>query len=282
MKSASKMKSNMKSKLTISAAESKSQSLQPGTIEQAAKLFRSHGAIWLENVFPVALIKKLAKAYQETYTSASLAQLKKRHAVVGDRRFMITVTLEPPFNTPKLYANPILSQVLTSLLGSQFSISSFGSVVTLPGAQDQPIHFDHPPLFESEKDCKSLPPYAITVVVPLVEIKEETGSTAIWEGSHRKAGARDQLVGLMNDPNWKGSVHPLPKLGDAYLMDYRVIHGGMANNCEQPRPILYLVYGRPWFRDAYNFSDQPPVKFADGEFKKVPSAKRSLFAGHNL
>ena len=274
--------SKMKSRLAASDSESKSQCLQSGTIEQADKLFRSHGAIWLENVFPVALIKKLAKAYQETYTSASLSQLKKRHAVVGDRRFMITVTLEPPFNTPKLYANPILSQVLTSLLGSQFTISSFGSVVTLPGAEDQPIHFDHPPLFESEKDCNSLPPHAITVVVPLVEIKEETGSTAIWEGSHRKAGAREQLMSLMSDPSWTGSVHPLPKLGDAYLMDYRVIHGGMANSSDHARPILYLVYSHPWFRDAYNFSDQPPVKFAKGEFKKVPLAKRSLFVGHGL
>ena len=274
--------SKMKSRLAISDAEANSQSLEPQTIERAAKLFRNHGAIWLENALPVALVKRLAKAYQQTYTSASAAQLKRRHAVVGDQRFMITLTIEPPFNTPKLYANPILSQVLASLLGSQFGISSFGSVVTLPGAGDQPIHFDHPPLFETEKDCTSLPPYAITVVVPLVDIKEETGSTAIWEGSHRKSGSRKNLLGLMNDPSWNGSVHPLPKLGDVYLMDYRVIHGGMANNCDQPRPILYLVYGRPWFRDAYNFSDQPPVKFADGEFKKVPVAHRGLFAGHEL
>ena len=96
--------SKMKSRLAVSTAESKAQCLQPKTIQRAAELFRSHGAIWLENVFPVALVKKLAKAYQDSYTSASLAQLKKRHAIVGDRRFMITVTLEPPFNTPKLYA----------------------------------------------------------------------------------------------------------------------------------------------------------------------------------
>jgi len=275
-------KSKMKSRLAISSSEAKSQCLEPETIERAAKLFRHHGAIWLENVLPVALVKKLAQAYQQAYTSATAAQLRQRHAVVGDQRFMITITIEPPFNTPRLYANPILSQVLSSLLGSQFAISSFGSVVTLPGAEDQPIHFDHPPLFEAEKDCTSLPPYAITVVVPLVQIEAETGSTAIWEGSHRKSGSRKQLVELMNDPSWSGSVHPLPRLGDVYLMDYRVLHGGMANNCDQPRPILYLVYGRPWFRDAYNFSDQPPVKFAKGEFKKVPVAHRALFAGHDL
>ena len=261
--------SKMKSRLAVSASESKSQSLKPRTIERAEKLFRSHGAIWLENVFPVALIKKLAKAYHETYTSVSLSQLKKRHAVVGDRRFMITVNLERPFNTPKLYANPILSQVLTSLLGSQFSISSFGSVVTLPGAEDQPIHFDHPPLFESEKDCNSLPPHAITVVVPLVDIEEETGSTAIWEGSHRKAGARDQLVSLMSEPSWSGSVHPLPKLGDAYLMDYRVIHGGMANSSDQARPILYLVYSRPWFRDCLLYTSPSP---RDATLSRMPSS----------
>ena len=67
-------------------------------------------------------------------------------------------------------------------------------------------------------------------------------------------------------------------MGDVYLMDYRVIHGGMANLSDQPRPILYLVYGRRWFRDAYNFSEQPAIEFAPGEFKKVPKTHRALFA----
>ena len=216
----------MKAKLSVSAAEFEAQALDESNLSHASELFETHGALWLENVFSKSFIESLGAAYEQKYTSQSSKGLRKKHAIVGDQRFMVTVKLEPPFNTPELYANPILKPVLDRLLGYQHAISSFGSVVTFPGAEAQSIHVDYPPLFESEKNCVSLPPYAITIVVPLVDIHEETGSTAIWEGSHRNDGARGLLHQLMETPSWEGSVHPLPKIGDVFLMDYRVIHGG--------------------------------------------------------
>ena len=268
----------MKSKLSLSPSEIDSHVLEPATVARANRLFRTHGALWIENVFSREFVQTLALAYAAKYTSLPTAELRKKHAVVGDQRFMVTVTIESPFNSAELYANPVLLPILNSLLGDQCAISSFGSVVTFPGAEAQPIHFDHPPLFEKEEDCVGLPAYAITVVVPLVDIRPETGSTAIWEGSQAFSGARERLHELINEPTWEGSVHPLPKMGDVYLMDYRVIHGGMANRSDRPRPILYLVYGRRWFRDTYNFSEQPAVEFGAGEFRKVPRSHRGLFA----
>lgn len=270
----------MKSILSVSKQEFDAQALEEKTLENACVLFREHGALWLQNVFPGPFIETLADAYAFKYTSQSFEKLKKKHAVVGDQRCMITVTIESPFNSAELYANPLLLPILNRLLGDDCTISSFGSVVAFPGAESQPIHFDHPPLFESEEQCVALPPYAITMVVPLVDIRPETGSTAIWEGSHAQTDAREQLRVLSNYPSWAGSTHPLPKLGDVYLMDYRVIHGGMANQSDQPRPILYFVYSRPWFRDAFNFRDQPPIEFGSREFKKVPKQHRGLFASH--
>jgi len=267
----------MQSKLRVSQPHV---SVSAETTQQAVNLFHSHGALWLENVFSKSTIEELRIAYEKKYLNLSKKELRKRDAAVGDQRFMITVDVKGAFNQPELFANEAISPILHGLLSDTMRIASFGSVVALPDADDQAIHLDHPPLFGVDDD--RLPVYALTMVVPLIDLTPETGSTAIWEGSHKKSGSRNQLVDLMNDPTWDGSVHPLPKLGDVYLMDYRVIHGGMANNCDQPRPILYLVYGRPWFQDAYNFSDQPPVKFAKGEFKKVPVTHRSLFAGHAL
>jgi ectoine hydroxylase-related dioxygenase (phytanoyl-CoA dioxygenase family) len=270
----------MKAKLSVSTKEFKAQSLEDASLSRACELFETHGALWLQNVFSRSFIEMLGAAYEQKYTSQSSKGLRKKHAVVGDQRFMVTVKLEFPFNTPELYANPILKSILDRLLGVQHAISSFGSVVTFPGAEAQPIHVDYPPLFESETTCVSLPAYAITIVVPLVDIDHETGSTAIWEGSHRCEGGREQLHQLMESPSFEGSVHPLPKMGDVYLMDYRVIHGGMENQSEQSRPILYLVYGRPWFTDAFNFNDQPAIEFEKGEFKKVPKRHRDLFKSY--
>lgn len=270
----------MKSRIRVSNEEFVAQQLFESTTQTATELFRQHGTIWLENVFPRAFIEELAGSYHQRYVSKPLSKLKKKHAIVGDQRLMITVKIEPPFRTSRLYANPILMPILESLLGSCLTLSSFGSVVTFPGADDQPVHFDHPPLFESEQQCIGLPPHAITVVVPLVDIDDSTGSTAIWEGSHAAVGSRQHLQSLMENPTWSGSVEPRPQMGDVYLMDYRVIHGGTANRCNHARPILYLVYGRPWFHDTYNFTDQPPIKFGPGEYKKVSKKDRHLFSGY--
>jgi len=190
---------------------------------------------------------------------------------------MITVKIKGAFNTPELYANPILMPIINQLLG-QPVISSFGSVVSFPGAEDQPIHYDHPPLFESESLCNELPPYAITAVIPMVDIDHETGSTAIWEGSHRSERSRKLLQRLSENPTWEGASVPLPRAGDVYLMDYRVIHGGMANQSQTTRPIFYSVYSRPWFRDWTNFTDQSAVDLPKKQRKKIPKRLRHLFA----
>ncbi len=226
---------------------------------------------------PSEFVSDLAIEYSEKYTSRGQRELASRFARVGDQRFMISVKIKGVFNSPQLYANPNLMPILSRLLGDDFVISSFGSVVAFPGAEDQPVHFDHPPLFESEQACSDLPPHAITVVIPLVDIDEETGSTGIWEGSHR-AGGRKQLQDLMIKPSWEGASLPLTKSGDVYLMDYRVIHGGMANRSQIARPIFYIVYSRPWFKDFSNFPDQPAFALSKKQRKKMPKQHRYLFA----
>jgi hypothetical protein len=50
-------------------------------------------------------------------------------------------------------------------------------------------------------------------------------------------------------------------------MDYRLSHWGTPNVGTRARPILYLVYTRPWFTDARNFQqlyplDVPPASWA--------------------
>ena len=68
----------------------------------------------------------------------------------------------------------------------------------------------------------------------------------------------------------------MTRLGDCYLMDYRLSHYGQANRSEQPRPILSLVYQRPWFRDFMNFQGQPSLRLDRDAFDRVPDAHRSL------
>ena len=269
----------MNSKIEISESERTESFLAPATIDLAATNFDQHGALWIKNVFSRDLIQSLAASYQKKYVSLSKKELRKRNACVGDQRFMITVDVKGAFNDPGLYASPMLLPILQKLLSVNCRIASFGSVVAFPGADDQAIHLDHPPLFQSTETCDSLSPYAITVVIPLADIEPEMGTTAIWEGTHRGGEERlKQVQSLMDSPNFAGAAQPTPRMGDAYLMDYRVIHGGMANRSESVRPILYLVYARPWFRDGFNFGDQKAISISKKQLGKVPKEFRFLFS----
>ncbi len=244
---------------------------------QPASSFREHGALVLRDVFESELIKKVGNAFVEKYLSLSKSELVKRDALVGDRRYMISVDIKKPFNDPELFANSKLMPILEQLLSPHLRIASFGVVVAMPGAEDQAIHLDHPPLFENPEINDSLSPYAITVVVPLVKVTRQMGPTAIWPGTHKCADRIEQLESLMRSPDYSNAHMPETILGDAYMMDYRVIHGGLANNSDVPRPILYLVYSRPWFRDGFNFSSQPAVAISKKQRKKVPERWRGLF-----
>lgn len=245
------------------------------TTAQAVDLFQTNGALWLENVFAKSTIEKLLATYQKKYLSLSKKELRQRDAAVGDQRFMITVDVKGAFNRPEVYANEALSLILHSLLSDALRIASFGSVVALPDADEQAIHLDHPPLFGVADD--ELPVYALTMVIPLIDLTPATGTTAIWEGSHRGAERFDLLRRLMDSPDFSDASLPMAKQGDAYLMDYRVIHGGMANRSDVARPILYIVYSRPWFRDGFNFKSQNAVSISKKQLKKVPKQHRSLF-----
>jgi hypothetical protein len=66
-------------------------------------------------------------------------------------------------------------------------------------------------------------------------------------------------------------------MGDVYLMDYRLVHRGTANQGQHARPILYLVYSCPWFRDIVNFTKQSALWITPGELAQVAEAHKPLF-----
>ncbi len=92
-------------------------------------------------------------------------------------------------------------------------------------------------------DHTHLPPHCINVFYPLVNLTKFNGPTEVMSGTHR--------LGKLNDPS-------APKFGlqcnqgDVLLFDYRLKHRGGANFTNEPRPILYLAYAKPFFRDAGN------------------------------
>jgi hypothetical protein len=60
------------------------------------------------------------------------------------------------------------------------------------------------------------------------------------------------------------------------LIDYRLQHGGTANHAKQARPLLYLVYSRPWFRDHRNFKKQSALLTTRASFRKMDAPLKQM------
>ncbi len=256
--------------LPVSDAERASGVLRPESVALGATLFEKHGTLLIENAFDADMIQKCDEYFVEKYADYFGAKAPADALPIGDKRLQITFGLEGPFNNPDLYGNPFVLALMKALLGRKFFIGCTVCAASLPGARDQHLHKDHRALFTKDADDPpmALPPFAITMMVPLVPLDELTGTTTVRKGSHlksRRASAKlPQQV-------------PIVPIGSCFLMDLRLSHAGLGNKTHRVRPILNMVYQQPWFADNKNFTKQAPIRIPRDEFRKIPGELRRLF-----
>jgi hypothetical protein len=245
-------------------------------LKKGADLFLQHGCLLIKNVFPQNIVDLWAADFSETYSHYFTDKNFDDALMVGRKRTMITMAIEGSFNSPDFYANHKLMPLLNYLLTPNLVLGSVGAVIALPGAELQHIHYDHYNIYDSSLGNQSaasslsvLPPFAITVVIPLVELNEVNGTTRVWPGTHLTPD---------EDPVTNSGVRadPMAKLGDCYLMDYRLKHRGLPNRSGGIRPIIYNVYYRPWFRDVVNYPNQDRLNISDEELGKIPKAYKDI------
>jgi len=236
----------------------------------SASAFLRHGTLLLRNVVAADKVSAAREAFFARCASYLDGTPHPESLVVGDRRYMITLDLQPPFTDPAVFAPAPVLTLLRELLSPDCVLASFGAVLALPGAQAQHVHRDYSGgLFPGTPLEAMLPPYAVTVVVPLIDVNEVTGSTVVWPGSHRQRE-------VATDFGPSGARWGRMSVGDVLLMDYRLVHAGAANRSNVPRPILYFVYARPWFRDNANFQIQSPLQVTAEGRASVPTEFQRL------
>jgi ectoine hydroxylase-related dioxygenase (phytanoyl-CoA dioxygenase family) len=234
--------------------------LRGETIEQAARGFRIDGALIIEDIVDRAIIAEARTAFVKAYSNYLDGEEHEDALRVGGRRLMVSVKLEPPFDDPQLFANPHLLSVLSSELDDSLVLGAFGVVCSLPSAPTQHRHYDGGILFPHTGFDRLLPATAITVGIPLLEMNELHGTTALWLGSHRDPDR------ISKDK----AIEPVVSEGSCMLWDFRLYHGGTPNRSAEPRPLLYLTYCRPWFFDHLNFNKK-------GNRKQKPLLARKNF-----
>lgn len=227
--------------------------------------FDAEGWLRIGGLFDVGLLDDLRGAVERELGEMGPAGRKSSYLRVGDERLMMSVRLAGPFLDPRVYAQPLLLRLLEQLIGPDFLIDSVTCVVALAGAGEQRLHQDHPPLFRERPPLgPKLPAYAVTVVIPLIDLTSATGTTKLFSKTHRGAEPDDGEL-------------PYLSRGECVLMDYRLLHQGTANRSAKARPVLYVVYVRPWFTDVVNFETQPRINMDPADLQAVPEAHRALF-----
>lgn len=230
---------------------------------QAASMFRENGVVALRNVASSGLVAQ-AQRIVESNVAACRARLEGRELELGlayaeiahrsDRRFDVSLgaTAAVPGSHEELLAlvadAPWLPLV-EELLGPDCKLLEVGAVVSAPGSQAQRPHRDGTQLFPGVELPCDLPPYCLSVFLPLVQVTDINGPTEFLPGSH---SYRPQLE---QEPR-EEPIALTTSIGDAIVFDFRVVHRGQANRGEADRPVLYLTYARPWFRDHINFGWQ--------------------------
>ena len=137
-------------------------------------------------------------------------------------------------------------------------VSEVGTVLSMPGCEDQAVHADTPHLFEHLE----LPPHYVNLFLPAVAgngSDASVGQTAWVVGTHRLECAA-RLMGSAAREHHRCTeflqrlVRPHLDAGDAVLFDTRTLHFGLANRSGASggrvaavRPVLYVNYTQPWW-----------------------------------
>lgn len=254
--------------LRFTNEELEHQEMSRGKLKLGARLFQQYGTLVIENAFDPELVDELREDYFRNYSRYSEHTSHEDALKVGSRRYMVTIELAGAFNAPAVYAPPLVLPVIRRILGEKMILGSVTTVTSLGGSKAMHIHKDHPALFSRRELDHELPSFGVSMILPLLGFSEDLGTTRVWKGSHQTS-LRESLQTPHQDP--------YASKGAILLMDYRLTHQGLANRTDQVRPILDIIYQRPWFRDIANYGQQSDLIMSDSSWDQVPEEHRSLF-----
>ena len=243
--------------------------LPPEHLALGVELFKRYGTMQIDNAFSPAAIERLQAAFFERYTPYFQDDNHPDALRLGDKRYMLTVDMEQPFDDPGLIGSPTLLPILREVLGENCVLGAFTAVISLPGSRDQRLHKDHPALFPDTEWHYTVPCFAAQITIPLVALDEFTGTTRVFKGTHRVPTEQAEAMDHQD---------PVVPLGSCLMTDYRTAHRGLGNRSDRVRPILTLIFNRPWFHDFANYGQQPPLRLPDASYERLPEDVKELVA----
>lgn len=233
------------------------------SIDEVFELFATNGCVLVQNVFSTTFLKKTRDHYLSRFAN------EWENADQEDRRPLFSPRIAGPLAEPYFYRHPLLFPIVRRILGDDCVLGACGSVVSLPGAPQQYVHRDSKSLYGNLELDVRLPTYALTVLIPLIDANQETGSTRVWLRTHRESNDERALAMPSQSPDVLS--------GNVLVTDSRTFHAGSPNQSSHVRPLLYNAYHRRWFRDRGGYEHRPPINISDATLLRMSREDRALF-----
>lgn len=263
-------------------------------VNHAVQVFRKCRILVLRNVFDGPTLQQALPKFQQYVEDVSNGNiLKKGTTTYGgdyfilkeDRdRYNYLLTRELVSQSPSVFANDKIVQILShaDILGDESMILNHAGIINAsPGSKrKQYWHIDGEYVHMNDRRSGTpsghdLPPFAINMFTPLINLKPEHGATEFcvatsWlQGIDLKGISEDdwsnqnpRLQKLM-DFEWEVqhghkapkcptpfARRPLLQKGDVVLFDYMMTHRGGSNESDELRSLMFAMYSRQWFRDT--------------------------------
>ncbi len=244
----------------VSNEERASGRLSEEGFRTAALLLRTGGYVVLGDALPRELVGSAREAFDdllrdcvESREGDGWYQVSHRHqAVFWERgaRWRIFPKLRPPLSDPALIANPLVTSLLSQLLGEDFRCKFVSSDTCLRGSELQAPHRELGTAGERE-------PRAYIVNVPLARCEKRNGPLEVWPGgSHlwspdvlERHGVADDVQDGAN-PRLEEIARALPserlllEQGSILIRDPGMLHRGTPNRTRRPRTMLTACFLR--------------------------------------
>jgi hypothetical protein len=258
------------------ARDAMSADLTPGEqqawLDDAAACIRLHGAIVIRNAVPPELAAEvLAHCRVRHDVHMAPGQRKLFRTFQSDPlRAQVPIALDGPVAKPEFFAPPSVLALAHKLMGDDLIVGETGIVISHAGAGPQDVHRDSPFLFGGIDDEIDLPPFALTMLVPLLDVALDMGPTEFWAGSHR---LRDEAAVTAKPP-----LRTALSAGSVVLLDSRILHRGGANISGPVRPTVYFSFHRQWYQEVPGYENKPQVRVTPAMLERLPEAYRPLFS----
>jgi hypothetical protein len=245
---------------------------QKAWIDDAAACVRRNGAIVIRDAIPKAVVDAVLedfKARHDVHMAPGQKQLFRRFQS-DPLRAQVPIAIEGPVANPEFFASPSVLSLVRRLMGDDIIVGEMGVVISHPGAGAQETHRDSSFLFGGLDMEIDLPPFAMTMLVPLLDVSLDMGPTEFWPGTHV---VRDEAVATAV-PSQRTAL----SAGSLVLIDSRVFHRGGANISGAVRPTVYFSFHRSWYQENPGYEKKPQVRVTPAMLQRLPEPYRPLFS----